>query len=339
MNGTLQELAAILQGFGRGGDTMLAHITPSEAMLLDQVTDGGSVNPITGIAEFYMGEGGYMGGNGGGVSGFGGEGRDSFDPRGELFGYGTGPTPDGAYNDIAGSVGDRNLRGVVDDDNLQTINVPVPEIDKLKEVDPFGDLVRDAIADAKKQGQDVNLGFKSTIALDKPAQNLPNLPDVYSYQEKGPTITPDHALDQLADINLKNDLAYRAKLNRINELEKEKALLPGVNLNDPQKNVDPRVEAIDNELTALYADMTQDERNRMNVGASEVLDAIFDVGVGAVIPGGGLVQAAIEKGTGVNLGHLSDLAEALSAPPNTNVSSDVLGGFPHPGGGVIGRGN
>ena len=55
MNGTLQELAAILQGFGRGGDTMLAHITPSEAMLLDEVTDGGSINPITGIPEFYMG--------------------------------------------------------------------------------------------------------------------------------------------------------------------------------------------------------------------------------------------------------------------------------------------
>ncbi len=57
----IQQMAAILQGFGRGGDTMLAHINPEEAMLLNEVTDGGTINPVTGMPEFFIeGEiGGY----------------------------------------------------------------------------------------------------------------------------------------------------------------------------------------------------------------------------------------------------------------------------------------
>ena len=48
-------MAALLQNMGRGGDTILAHINPEEAMLLDAVTDGGSINPVTGMPEFFMG--------------------------------------------------------------------------------------------------------------------------------------------------------------------------------------------------------------------------------------------------------------------------------------------
>lgn len=57
----IQQMAAILKGFGRGGDTMLAHINPEEAMLLNEVTDGGTINPVTGMPEFFLeGEiGGY----------------------------------------------------------------------------------------------------------------------------------------------------------------------------------------------------------------------------------------------------------------------------------------
>jgi len=60
----IQQMAAILQGFGRGGDTMLAHINPEEAMLLNEVTDGGTINPVTGMPEFFIeggfGEGGFV---------------------------------------------------------------------------------------------------------------------------------------------------------------------------------------------------------------------------------------------------------------------------------------
>ncbi|NQV46543.1 MAG: peptidoglycan-binding protein [Rhodospirillaceae bacterium] len=50
---TIKALGQTLQGMGRGGDTLLAHLTPEEAWLLDQITDGGSVNPKTGLLEFW----------------------------------------------------------------------------------------------------------------------------------------------------------------------------------------------------------------------------------------------------------------------------------------------
>ena len=64
---------------GRNGDTILAHINPREANLLKNLGGSGSVNPNTGLREFYdtsgpdaMGAGGRgemagPSGNGGGV--------------------------------------------------------------------------------------------------------------------------------------------------------------------------------------------------------------------------------------------------------------------------------
>ncbi|CCQ74776.1 protein of unknown function [Magnetospira sp. QH-2] len=52
---TLARRAAgqLLQDHGRHGDTLLAHITEQEAMLLHLATDGGSINPMTGLLEFW----------------------------------------------------------------------------------------------------------------------------------------------------------------------------------------------------------------------------------------------------------------------------------------------
>ena len=58
-----------LAGMGRGGDTLLAHITPQEARMLHRSTDGGSINPRTGLLEFYNGDDGGYGGDGGGYGG------------------------------------------------------------------------------------------------------------------------------------------------------------------------------------------------------------------------------------------------------------------------------
>jgi len=60
---SLKGMASLLQQYGRKGDTILAHINPREAMLLNNVTDGGSVNPMTGMPEFYN-EGSDMDGPG-----------------------------------------------------------------------------------------------------------------------------------------------------------------------------------------------------------------------------------------------------------------------------------
>jgi hypothetical protein len=52
MNNDLQLLAMMVQTAGRGRDTVLAHITPKEALLLKLMGGRGSVNPQTGLLEF-----------------------------------------------------------------------------------------------------------------------------------------------------------------------------------------------------------------------------------------------------------------------------------------------
>jgi len=57
MNNDLQLLAMMVQTAGRGRDTVLAHITPKEALLLKLMGGRGSVNPQTGLMEFEDGDG------------------------------------------------------------------------------------------------------------------------------------------------------------------------------------------------------------------------------------------------------------------------------------------
>ncbi|MFC1673530.1 peptidoglycan-binding protein [Pseudomonadota bacterium] len=53
---TATQAAAIsLQDMGRGNDEILAHLTEQEAKLLHHITDGGSINPETGLMEFAFG--------------------------------------------------------------------------------------------------------------------------------------------------------------------------------------------------------------------------------------------------------------------------------------------
>lgn len=49
----LRMAAEFVRQQGRNGDTVLAHITPEEAQVLHAVTDGGSINPTTGLLEFF----------------------------------------------------------------------------------------------------------------------------------------------------------------------------------------------------------------------------------------------------------------------------------------------
>jgi hypothetical protein len=54
LNGTsdLAAIASMLQGKGRGKDTILAHITPREAEILKAAGGSGTTNPETGLLEF-----------------------------------------------------------------------------------------------------------------------------------------------------------------------------------------------------------------------------------------------------------------------------------------------
>ena len=49
----LKQIAKKLAAKGRGNDTMLAHITPKEAKILKKAGGSGTVNPNTGLLEFY----------------------------------------------------------------------------------------------------------------------------------------------------------------------------------------------------------------------------------------------------------------------------------------------
>ena len=51
----LSPLAEMLKGQGRHGDTMLAHINPLEAMILKSMGGSGTINPKTGLPEYFLG--------------------------------------------------------------------------------------------------------------------------------------------------------------------------------------------------------------------------------------------------------------------------------------------
>ncbi len=82
----LAQVLAQTANAGRGGDEMLAHVTPEEARLLMLLGGAGTTNPQTGLPEFYgaTGEGSNegaqgVGGVGGTDSGWGGGGGQSND--------------------------------------------------------------------------------------------------------------------------------------------------------------------------------------------------------------------------------------------------------------------
>jgi len=52
-------IAQFLQSQGRRGDSILAHINPKEAMLLQNMGGAGTSNPATGLPEFYIDESGF----------------------------------------------------------------------------------------------------------------------------------------------------------------------------------------------------------------------------------------------------------------------------------------
>ena len=65
-----------LARFGQNGDTILAHINPQEARMLKRMGGSGTINPITGLPQFDIGDDDYssisLEGGGGGGGDFGG---------------------------------------------------------------------------------------------------------------------------------------------------------------------------------------------------------------------------------------------------------------------------
>lgn len=51
---SLREQAAKVRSYGRNGDSLLAHISPFEASMLNRIGAGGKINPKTGLPEFSL---------------------------------------------------------------------------------------------------------------------------------------------------------------------------------------------------------------------------------------------------------------------------------------------
>jgi len=105
----IQKQAQKLQSMGRNGDTILAHISPAEAQLLNDVTDGGSINPQTGLPEFFIGD--LFSGLGSSLSSLGTSLGDSFSSIGNSVSDGFSSFTDGlstfgdAFSNSLGDIG------------------------------------------------------------------------------------------------------------------------------------------------------------------------------------------------------------------------------------------
>ena len=106
---SLKGMASLLRQYGRNGDTMLAHINPREAMLLDRVSGGGSMNPMTGMPEFFDEEDGFSFGEDGGINA-----EDQEDQEAEADAAAAGASQtDGEMDDFAPSTGGINSPSVL----------------------------------------------------------------------------------------------------------------------------------------------------------------------------------------------------------------------------------
>jgi hypothetical protein len=106
---------------GRHGDTMLAHISPAEAIALKRMGGAGTINPRTGLLQFWEDGGGGLGNaqghagaaggeGGGGIGGSGGGGIRGGDSRADPGGY-HGGTSDPSHGGSGNYGGGSNANG------------------------------------------------------------------------------------------------------------------------------------------------------------------------------------------------------------------------------------
>ena len=167
---TVQALAQRLQAMGRNGDTILAHINPAEAELLDRVTDGGSVNPLTGLIEFSL-----MGGFGGVMDAI-----DSFNEAQDHGGRSSGNMngPDDSGDDNGGESDNNNDAGVGQGDDQTSAENSTDNADDPEGQSDAGDRSAAQHAGALQQNEEDDdeketLGddpFDENDATSKPSQ-------------------------------------------------------------------------------------------------------------------------------------------------------------------------
>lgn len=124
------EIADALAKYGRHGDTELVHVSPREQELLKRFGGAGTINPHTGLREYY----GDMSGGAGAIGGIGGSGANpGGNPSGAGFSGGSsgGALNAGAQNNLGNYYGGSgggggNTKQVVLKDGT-VMNVPKPQ--------------------------------------------------------------------------------------------------------------------------------------------------------------------------------------------------------------------
>lgn len=120
--GNAKKVAAAIAALGQHGDTMLAHIGPSEARLLKSRGGSGKLNPLTGLPSFA--NEGAQGNSGGGGTGGPGGGNAGANGGGGNAGGNAGGGNGGGGNALGGSSEPTGLRGPLGPTGLagQTLN-------------------------------------------------------------------------------------------------------------------------------------------------------------------------------------------------------------------------
>ena len=177
----LKSIAAMLAGKGRGGDTMLAHITPKEVNLLKEAGGAGTVNPETGLLEFYDWSGSDT------FSGDVTQPAASYTPStGDWTGFTQPSVPDVAGGGVSTPDTSQYATGMMDfpfqppaqavaevpAGGIQGLGAPIPSTFGASEAPPakppsLSDRAGDILKSIKEGGQDVNKFIKENPELSK----------------------------------------------------------------------------------------------------------------------------------------------------------------------------
>lgn len=204
-------MAKRLAAKGRNGDTMLAHINPSEAQMLKQAGGSGRINPDTGLMAFdNPSQGDYGGGDDRSPKGYEGQGRGSgvTDSRPNPGGGNTGGSDKGGGRDRqdsppAKNVGDRvaydptSGKFYADVGNSKLVNVPTGPTEAQKQA--ASDAARQRVTDQLAMERAQETQRQQQLAAEEAQRQKQNLANAYNEMAANRNQYPQGPLSTFGD--------------------------------------------------------------------------------------------------------------------------------------------
>jgi len=290
-NDYMAKLAADLDGSlmdrlaskGRYGDTMVAHINPQEAQMLMNKGGAGTINPMTGLPEFYFDDPGYTGGDESDVSDLGGDISYSDDGIGydDSTGIGEeGPSlADLGDMDAFGGLTEEQARQQAAFDNALNVADSNPDIDAN---DPgFLDRLDNSIFGRTTDSKGNNTGLTrdeiSTLSSYTDNPNDPRFGSYLGYND----LVDINAFQSIKEDNDRKDIEYT---DRLSQEFKEKGL--DATISPDPKNPGNYVYSGKDATQAFFGELTGSIGNLVGGFGSMMLDA-------TQMTPGGLVTGAL----------------------------------------------